>query len=276
MNAPEGPVLVGTDLSARSDRAIDRAFQLAGGWNTRLVVVHAMEAASPLVDDTALADRTIRAVLPEPDSAIVDMLPAIGPAPSTISAAARSSGSRLVVTGVARMNHVGDYFVGTAVDHMVRTADVPVLVVKQRAHQRYRAMLVATDCSDCSRHALLQAAKMFPDIPIHVVYAFHVPYEGWLKSEETRADITRTAEAEVNAFLDDANIPDDIGRRITTHVDYGEVHRVVIAAAGRLGTDLVVLGTHGRSGFIRSVIGSRAEELLRAVPVDTLMVRAGR
>lgn len=276
MNRPEGPVLVGTDLSARSDRAVDRAFQLAQGWNTRLVVVHAIEAGSPLVDDTALADRAIRAVLPQPASAVVDILPAIGPAPSTISAAARSSASRLVVTGVARMNHVGDYFVGTAVDHMVRTADVPVLVVKQRPHRNYRAMLVATDCSDCSRHALLHAAQMFPHIPIHLVHAFHVPYEGWLKSEETRADITRTAEAEVNAFLDDADIPDDIRRRITTHVDYGEVHRVVIAAAGRLGADLVVLGTHGRSGFIRSVIGSRAEELLRAVPLDTLMIRAAQ
>lgn len=36
-------ILLATDLSARSDRALDRAVQLARQWNSKLLIVHALE-----------------------------------------------------------------------------------------------------------------------------------------------------------------------------------------------------------------------------------------
>jgi len=48
---PPKKVLLATDLSARSDRALDRATQLARQWDAGLVVVHALE-------DQALATRS--------------------------------------------------------------------------------------------------------------------------------------------------------------------------------------------------------------------------
>lgn len=267
-----GPVLVGTDLSARSDRAVDRAMILADSMQERLIVLHALDADSVLKSDQTQIERAIRNALAKPD-ADVDILPAIGPAPSTICAAAQSSSCRLIVTGVARMNHIGDYFIGTAVDHVIRNAAMPVLVVKQRPHQTYRSIIVATDCSPCSREALLAAAALFPDARLHVVHAFHVPYEAWLRSDETRDEVTKAARVSLTQFLADQAIAETVRKRVELHLDYGEVHQVICAAAEKLDANLIVLGTHGRSGFVRAMIGSRAEELLRCVPVDTLLVR---
>jgi len=266
------PILVATDLSARSDRAVDRATSLAQQWGVRLNVLRVTEPGSPMKTGSDFDEELVRAILPDP-SADVDIVPAIGPAPTMIVEAAAQAGCGLIVTGVARFNHIGDYFIGTAVDHVVRIATVPVLVVKQRPHRPYRSILVATDYSSCSRQALLTAAAFFPNAELHLIHAYHVPYEGRFRSDEVRQDVTRDEQADLDAFVQDAAIPDTVRARINASLGYGESHTVVWNAANNIGADLVVFGTHGRSGFIPAVFGSMAEELLRFVPQDTLMVR---
>jgi len=266
------PVLVATDLSARSDRAVDRAAMLAQAWDVRLIVVHALEAGSHLENRLDLAEQSIRESLHDPD-ADVSILPAVGPAPSVIVDAATSADCALIVTGVARFNNVGDYFIGTAVDHVLRHSTVPVLVVKNRPRELYKTILIASDYSNCSRVALNAAARLFPNARLHLIHAFHVPYEGWLSSREVKDEVAAQAQAEQDKFISSLDFPEDIGHRISGHLGYGETPSVMLRAVTEIGADLVVLGTHGKSGFVRTVMGSMAEELLQIMPVDTLVVR---
>lgn len=266
------PILVATDLSARSDRAIDRATLLARQWDVGLIVLHALEPGSRLDTNPEIAEQSIRAVLPDPQ-ADVGIVTATGSAPTVIAETAARTGTGLIVTGVARFNHIGDFFIGTAVDHVVRHAVTPVLVVKERPHQPYASILVATDYSSCSRHALLTASVLFPNAALHLIHAYHVPYEGWLRSEEVKEEVTKDAQAELDQFVQDSAIPDAVRTRLTARLGYGEPHTVICNAANDVGANLIVLGTHGRHGFVSAVIGSMAESLLRWVPQDTLMVR---
>lgn len=265
-------VLVATDLSARTDRAVDRATRLAQEWGVRLIVLHVIEPESMLHHRPEFVDQAIRSALPEP-GADVDILPAIGPAPTAIVEAAAAADCGLIVTGVARFNQLGDYFIGTAVDHVVRQASVPVLVVKQRPHRPYRSIMVATDYSSCSRLALLTAAELFPAAAIHLVHAYHVPYEGWLKSEEVKEDVRISAQAELDEFMADPAISDSTRARISTRLVNGETHTVLSNTAYDLDADLLVLGTRGcNHRFAAAVLGSTAEALLRCTHLDTLMV----
>lgn len=272
MPANNHPILVATDLSARSDRAVDRAVFMAAQWDARLIVLHAIEPGSRLDKHPELSDKAIRDVLPDP-AADVEILPSVGSAPSLVTEAAKSAECGLIVTGVARFNTMGDFFTGTAVDHIVRHADAPVLVVKQRCHAPYRSILVATDYSTCSREALLKAAEMFPEATIQLVHAYHVPYEGWLRADDNKQAATQEAEKDLNAFLQDAAIPDAVRERTRIRIGYGETTRVVSDMALEDDVDLVVIGTHGRTGLIQATIGSMAESLLECVQADTLMVR---
>lgn len=272
MTAAGAPVLVATDLAARTDRAVDRAVALAAEWQVRLTVVHVVEPGSVAERGKAAAIRAVRAVLPDPEADVDIMLPG-GSAPDAITEAARESGCGIIVTGVARLNSAGDYLLGTAVDHIVRHARVPVLVVKQRAHGPYRRLLVATDLSDCSRAALLRAFALFPQAELHLVHAYHVPYEAWLGSDQVQKETREQAQQEVDAFLAHEDVGEALRGRVQVRLGYGETGPVLAKAITETGVDLVVLGTHGRSGFIHAAIGSMAESLLRWVNVDTLMVR---
>jgi nucleotide-binding universal stress UspA family protein len=56
--------------------------------------------------------------------------------------------------------------------------------------------------------------------------------------------------------------------------DGESVAGVIIAEAQRWSADLIVIGTHGRTGFNRLLFGSVAEGVLRTSPVPILLIRA--
>lgn len=264
-------VLVATDLSARCDRAVDRALVLAEQLNAVVELLHVVEQNDEGRDEAGARERVL-AILPaearEPEILLVS-----GSVPEAIARTVDERGSALILTGVARRNSIGDYCLGTAVDHIVRNAKVPVLVVKQRPHSPYARLLVATDLSTCSRQALVQAAEMFPDAVLHLVHAYHVPYEAWLTSNDVREEVREQAQRELDAFVNDAHLPDAVRGRLQARLGYGETGQVIAKALDETGADLVVLGTHGKSGFAHATIGSHAESLLSWLTVDTLMIR---
>jgi nucleotide-binding universal stress UspA family protein len=70
-----------------------------------------------------------------------------------------------------------------------------------------------------------------------------------------------------------ANVPSDV--RVDFRVREAErVHRAILAEQADLGADLLVLGTHGRSGFQHLVLGSITEKVIRKAGCETLVVPA--
>ncbi len=259
--------LLGTDFSARSDRPLDRALQVVRHCDGRLVIAHAVEKGDI---DPSVIER-LRRDLPD-EAQEAELVVRAGSAPTVLAEIAAERGSDVIITGVARYNSLGDYVLGTAVDHIVRNADAPVLVVRQRGSNPYDHMVVASDLSDCSRASLLTAARMFPDAAITLVHAFHVPYEGWLKSDDVKKDVRSEAQEELEAFLSNPQV-DALRSRMEAVADEGETSTVVMRQLDLTGSRLLVLGTHGRSGFAHATIGSQAESLMAAVDCDVLMVR---
>ena len=62
--------------------------------------------------------------------------------------------------------------------------------------------------------------------------------------------------------------------RLTCVMQEGTVHEVVLARVGQTSPDLLVIGTHGKTGLAHAVLGSVAEDLLRSPPCDVLIVGA--
>ena len=141
MSEQPGPILLATDLSARGDRALDRALQLAKERNTKLVVLHVMETHSvparlttPVwrrlsTDHKALAERELAEDLA--DAGIpTEVVVATGDPLVRIMETADSFGCSLIVTGIARDETLGRLLLGTTVEKLARQARQPVLVVK--------------------------------------------------------------------------------------------------------------------------------------------------
>jgi nucleotide-binding universal stress UspA family protein len=84
--------------------------------------------------------------------------------------------------------------------------------------------------------------------------------------EETRAAIER----EVESFVG------PLRGRVAVHVKSGVAGDIISDTARSGGFDLVVMGTNGRSGLSRLLVGSVAETVMRKAPVPVLTVRMPR
>jgi len=264
-------ILLATDLTARGDRPFDRAGILADQWQADQYYAFVNSDKSPVTDDKVTQQlRLSYGELINPDNVMV----AHGKVPEAICKMAEARGADIIVLGAARYNNITDFFLGTAVDYVVRHTKTPVLVVKERPRKPYQHILVAVDFSEISNNAVRRVLDLFPDTRVTIAHAYHLAYEAWLRSGESSSAMRDEAEQKMQAFVADLTADMAGDRQIETRLLEGSLHQSIFDALGELNADLLALGTHGRSGFMQATMGSRASELMGWSPVDVLMVRS--
>ncbi len=266
----DSPILIASDLSARNDRAVDRAIMLGKQLALPVCLVHVRK---PGTKDAGGADKLRQVALnslPDPAAPVEIRMP-IGSAPEEVARTAVDFDAAMIVCAVARFNGLNDYFIGTAVDYIIAKGKLPVLVVKQRPHADYRNLLVAVDFSSHSGHALKVAADLFPAAEITLMHAYHVAFEGFQKAPHLRDETLKLREKNLEEFFADPDL-NVLRDRVRTEFVYGDVGAALLQAVDEHNPDLVVAGTHGAGVIRRAVIGSIASSMLAWVSQDMLVV----
>jgi len=278
-----------TDLSARSDRALDRAVLLAKQWQARLTVLHVLEdresppdSADPLPswrrppDALGILKKNIMNGLIELAGAAT-ILVEEGEVVDTIIRVANGGNSELIAIGVARGGLLSELMLGRTVDRLLRRSRIPLVVVKNRARHRYRHIVVATDFSDSSRHAFVAAMQFFAAEKLTLFHAYEPPMSG-LASDAAfyRQEFRKIAEQDCNDFLRDTEKLEGAWRQPDVLLEYGTPSRLLRDYVTDNAADLVVVGTHGRSAVFDILIGSVAKRIVDDVPCDILVVREPR
>lgn len=268
-------IAVATDFSARADRAVDRALQLSKDMKSRLCVLHALDLfEADRADWPALNRRMRECVGVDEEAGVVEYLYPEGSPPAAIGKACEENDAALLVVGPARYNSLGDYFLGTAIDHVLRNTIRPVLVVKNRVREPYRTIIAGTDFSEGSAGAIAAAARMFPDAAIHVVHAWEVPFKG-LQQDSYVVDETRAEhEKRMQAFMVDLVASEPALEKATVEMVQGGALQAIRKGLKRDTNALVALGSHGASGWRQAAIGSVTSDLLRCVEADVLVINA--
>jgi nucleotide-binding universal stress UspA family protein len=139
---------------------------------------------------------------------------------------------------------------------------------------RFRTILHPTDFSPGSAAAFDHACELARDqeARLVVLHAFGaavpIAAEGVILSADL--DELRTlARRELDAIR-----PTNPTVRVDRVVREGPSTQTILDAAQEFNADLIVMGTHGRTGFRRLVLGSVTEEVLRKAPCPVLTVKA--
>jgi nucleotide-binding universal stress UspA family protein len=128
-------------------------------------------------------------------------------------------------------------------------------------------IVVALDGSPVSKRALLEALELSrrlrdaPEVHIVSVVDHIVPPGGLGKAPEGAPDLL-VPEAET-ALAAAEEIAAAKGVEVETHMLRGHVGAQILGYADQIGADLIVLGTHGRKGLARAVLGSACEHVVR-------------
>ncbi len=273
-------LLVATDLSARSDRAIDRAALLAAEKKLELTILHVVDDDLP----AKLADQLARAAEAELDSVAFGLnqrhgirtLPRVefGKPHRKIIEVAERINAQLLVLGTHREDTAS--FRGTTVERVIRDGQFPCLVAVQRAELAYNQIVAGVDFSTHARRAVQFALSFFPKVDLTLVHAYHIPYRGLIYagrdvSKDHQVQITTEIGNEFKVFLESFG---DHRGKIRCVTEEGSPQTVVRNQIATLQANLVIVGTHGRTGIPRAILGSVAENLLGNPPCDVAIVKA--
>lgn len=277
-------ILVATDLTQRSDRALARALRLAGP-DSRVRVLHVVDEDLPEHLFDRMREHAEKAVDAQiaasmrPEGTVVERQVSPGAGYRTILAQAREIDADVIVAGTHREDSLGGYFLGTTIERVIRAGERPVLMVSEPATAPYRRVMVCVDFSVHSRRAVECALELVPGAEMTLLHAYDVPFAGFI-TDAAAHDEVRSAQQErldgmmgeeMKAFVASLQHPPASLRQL---LGRGSAREVIRREAAKADPDLLVIGTHGRTGVSRAFLGSVAEELLDDPPCDVLAVKA--
>lgn len=188
----------------------------------------------------------------------------------------------LVIVGAHAHRSWTNAVVGTTTDRVIRKGDIPVLVVKRPPRGPYRRAIAAVEASDAAIRVLELAASLLPDegAKFTILSCYTVPFETEIAGG-VRQVIARTR----REFHDERTracekiIAGVRGLRALTpklKVIHGDPRTEVLRLIASERADLLIVGTHARSGIAHALLGSTAEALIRAAPCDVAVTRPVR
>lgn len=278
-------LLLATDFTSRSELALDRALVLASGQADKVAALHVIDgnvSATLLREEESATPRAMAELFDarlEPNAPRPKILICKGDPFEEIIAAANDRDDALIIMGAPRRRRFLESLRGTTLERVMRASSRPVLSVRTPAKAPYSRVLFATDMSEASRFALQTAERLGLLEKAHVtaVHALwppvpHMVADGGMPSDSTPTQKTvekTAAKKEMEGFLRDLKLGP---HRVDSTVIEGTPQMAVRDCIAEFAPDLVVLGTRGRSGILRHMLGSVAENLLSWVPVDVLAV----
>lgn len=141
----------------------------------------------------------------------------------------------------------------------------------------YKRLLVPVDFSDASVAALATARDLCQalgaEIRVIHVHQLQVPYVGdggFYVPEVDEEEVMEERKRELESFVEQHGDPNI---NITSEVRLGDPETEINAIADEFKADMIIMGTHGRSGLSHLLMGSVTESVLRHANVPLLAVR---
>ena len=137
-------------------------------------------------------------------------------------------------------------------------------------------VLVPYDGSDPATDALTYALERFPDATVTALHVVTLPESYWsaFGGRQDRIPGYEDAVEQGETLLEEATeTAAAADREIETDLETGRPHRVIVDRAAQGEFDAVVIGSHGRTGVSRIMLGSVAENVVRRAPVPVVVVR---
>jgi universal stress protein E len=290
---PSRAILAATTLGEESDPVLRSAAALAALTGAALHVVHAFDLPpSPYLDhygdafgfqarlehaEAGLRAQLERAVPPQVPVASSQV--EVFAAHRAIADRAEAVGAELVVIGPHARRELEIGFLGGTADRVIRTLEVPCLVVRGELRMPLRHLLLPMDLSEWARPAVETALAWASVLGAHrsdlalaetalsVVHVVPRAVTGPVPFE--RAEVLPGWNRELEAVV--AAAPADVDVREA--LVWGDVPAdSIVEFASRERADLVVMATHGYGAVRRALLGGTAQAVARRAPCPVLLI----
>jgi nucleotide-binding universal stress UspA family protein len=276
-------ILVPSDLSLSSARALGHAQLLAERFDARLTLFHVVEAPTPggpltwnpAREAARRAEQHARESLERaaagihvPHSVVVYQRPSARQALLRYIEATHPDLTVMATHGREGLKHV---VLGSVAESVLNGTHRPVLCVRQPDHGAalpYRRLLVPTDLTAASRRGFTLAAHLARafDAEVVAVHVLPVPTVASLAGVPEAVEAATVDESQVWDFLQ----PEFGGLRAIVRVPGGAPAEAIVETARLEKADVIVMSTHGHDSFADRLRGSQTERVVRHAPCPVL------
>ncbi len=271
-------ILVPTDFSKYSEYALEVAASLAKKFNAEIIVVHMMGLSHSSMNKTdartatealyylKLSEKKFKEFLDKPYLKGIRVNETVQNYTifSELNNVAKEHNANLIVMGShGTQGLVQEVFVGSNTEKVVRTSEIPVLVIKERMEDfKLEKVVFACDFKDENAKVYKSAMELFEgfDAEVHLLYV-NLPHK-FRNSEylETRVkDFLFKADSGDLSNLD----------KVVYYNDY-TVEDGVHAYSSKINADVVAIPTHGRRGLAHFFSGSISEDIANHISLPVM------
>lgn len=277
-------ILFATDFQQASDDALNATARLATTFDSQVSVVHVMEPFSKGVIARMREEQKrslmvpVRRRLEEQNVKIARHCIAIGSIASSIIEKSLEYDVDLIVLGAGERKHPDGFSLGPIAEAVITHAEQPVLAVRPGTPRiDFKKILCPVDQSSTSARGLRNAVRLAKILGSEIIVLSVVPEVNWLTAALETGDLAdvKTAYAnewvqELDKFLIGFDLADVCWRK---EIRCGLPHQQIVASAIEHASDLILMGTSGRTGLVQVLLGSTTRRLLRELPCSVLTVK---
>jgi nucleotide-binding universal stress UspA family protein len=277
-------ILVAVDGSDSSKNAFRQACKIARddkSWITVLTAIPLFEDQFDVLSMKEKVSRTLREEgdkilagikkVAEEEDAYIRIIIKEGSPFEVILNSAEENNYDLIVMGRRGISHLERALVGSVTAGVVAHSSRDVLVIPKDTILGWENILLSTDGSKysaISSNKAIELAKSYGS-NLTAVSIVDVTDEFYTEAPDAVEELIRKAKLYVEDIQKRAN-----GLSINTLVQEGETYEVITDLARELMSNVIVMGSHGRTGVKRFLIGNVAEKVIGYAPCPVLIAKA--
>ena len=284
-------ILIAVDESTCSEQAVRFGTGLAGRMGATVTLVHVIEPRGFASSDLAWLLYQQRrehgeALLKRYADQASSMDTRLVEADSITAAIAHlavQGGFDLMLVGTHGRSGLGRVLLGSVAEGIARRSPIPVLLIRPETEGlEVRKVIATTDGSLLSSDALGAARGLAQALDAQLLVLHVVPDAGLppavgatpIDSSAVQRDLELQGKGIVNEAIRELGYAR--AQPVLVHSHGRAVHEVIAQTAQDRDADLIVMGTHGRSGLDRLLLGSVAQQVMHRAHVPVLLVRSGQ
>ncbi|MFD1160963.1 universal stress protein [Hwangdonia seohaensis] len=274
-------ILVAIDFTESSDHVLKNSISFAKTFKSKITLIHILpddidnEKVSLLLKTAATTklneiNQSITNEGLETGTPILEY----GNYCDKVVGAADHINANLLIVGSGNKLKDDAFQLGSTAEKIIRKSNKPVFVVKDGQTLDIKNIICPVDFSKESSHALNSAIIISRMVDAKLVILSVYPYFKYNFSKLDAAQINEARhlehEKEFKAFLEDFNL---IDLNYETQVMGGDPSEKILKSIKKNKSDLLIMGTTGKSGISKILMGSVTEKVIREVPCSFITLK---
>lgn len=277
-------ILLATDFSNSNDNLIKNAIIIAKAFQSEIIIVHVLpdeiknEKVKELLNESAINKLSeIKNKIKMEDLKINDSILKYGVHFDEIIQLADIVNVNLILIGSGEKTKNDMFQLGSTAERIIRKSNKPVWVIKEGTLQNIKSILCPVDFSDESKRALNSAItlaqKFNAELIVFSVYELadtdSLRYRfDW---DEYKNSLRSLHMEEFNSFLEGFDLI-DLNFKIETKG--GNPAKEILQAIKKHKSDILIMGTTGKSGISKILMGSVTEKVIRELPCTFITLKS--